>query len=83
MPNSKHDRLAKQVQELRISFDMALSNKRKYPRAEFEAFCIGAGGYIEALGRGPAHSSRSRQCDQRATGVSRGRTEASARGSSL
>ena len=53
MPNPKHDRLAEQVQELRISFEMALSNKRKYPRGDFEAYYAAARRYIEALGQDP------------------------------
>jgi hypothetical protein len=35
LPKSEKDRIAKEVIEEWISFQMALSNKRKYPTAEF------------------------------------------------
>jgi hypothetical protein len=35
---SEKDRIARQVADLRVTFDMALSNKRTYPVAEFKAF---------------------------------------------
>jgi hypothetical protein len=38
MAESEKDRIARQVADLRITFDTALSNKRKYPVAEFKAF---------------------------------------------
>ncbi len=38
MPRSEKDRMAAEVQERRIDFDMALSDKRKYPTAQFKAF---------------------------------------------
>ena len=53
MVDSKQDRLAKEVVELSTSFKMALSNKRKYPLAEFKSFVAAAKRYIEALGNGP------------------------------
>ena len=53
MVDSKQDRLAKEVVELLISFKMALSNKRKYPMAEFNSFVAAAKRYIEALGKDP------------------------------
>ena len=36
--NSEKNRLAEEVLELLVSFQMALSNKRKYPVAEFTSF---------------------------------------------
>jgi hypothetical protein len=53
MVDSKQDRLAKEVLELSIAFKMALSNKRKYPMAEFKSFVAAAKRYIEALGKAP------------------------------
>ena len=53
MVDSKQDRLAKDVVELSISFKMALSNKRKYPIAEFKSFVGAARRYLEALGKDP------------------------------
>ena len=53
MVDSKQDRLAKEVVELSISFKMALSNKRKYPMAEFKSVVAAAKRYIEALGKDP------------------------------
>jgi hypothetical protein len=53
MVDSKQDLLAKKVVELSISFKMALSNKRKYPMAEFKSFAAAARRYIEALGKDP------------------------------
>jgi hypothetical protein len=38
MPLSEKDRLASAVQERRIDFNMALSDKRRYPIAQFRAF---------------------------------------------
>ena len=38
MAESEKDRIARQVTDLRVTFDMALSNKQKYPVAEFKAF---------------------------------------------
>ena len=53
MVHSKHDRMAKEVVELSISFKIALSNKREYPMAEFKSFVAAATGYVEALGKDP------------------------------
>ncbi|MCU1286043.1 MAG: hypothetical protein JWO13_2393, partial [Acidobacteriales bacterium] len=47
MAESEKDRLAKQVADLRIAFDLALSDKRKYPVAEFNAFVRSARNYIK------------------------------------
>ena len=44
---SMKDAVAKEVEELRISFEMALSDKRKYPVKEFAAFTEAVGRYIE------------------------------------
>jgi hypothetical protein len=38
MAESEKDRIARQTAYLRVTFDMALSNKRKYPVTEFKAF---------------------------------------------
>jgi hypothetical protein len=38
MPRSEKDRLASEVQERWIDFNMALSDKRKYPVQQFRAF---------------------------------------------
>jgi hypothetical protein len=53
MVDLKQDRLAKEVVELSISFKMALSDKRKYPMAEFKSFVAAAKRYTEALGKDP------------------------------
>ena len=53
MVDSKQDRLAKEVVELSTSFKLALSNKRKYPMAEFKSFVAAAKRYLEALGKDP------------------------------
>lgn len=47
MSESEKDRIARQTAELRVLFDMALSNKRKYPVKEFKAFVQSARRYIE------------------------------------
>jgi len=47
MVESEKDRLAKQVADLRIAFDVALSDKRKYPVNEFNAFVRSARNYIK------------------------------------
>jgi hypothetical protein len=47
MPRLEKDRMASEVQERRIDFDMALSNKRKYPIAEFKAFWEAGRRYAE------------------------------------
>src|SRR6185437_13089213 len=47
------DRVAREVADLRISFNSALSNKRKYPVAEFNAFVQGARRYIKITATDP------------------------------
>jgi hypothetical protein len=47
MVDSKQDRMAKEVVGLSISFKMALSNKRKYPMAEFKLFVAAAKRYVQ------------------------------------
>jgi hypothetical protein len=46
MPDSEKDRAADEVAERRATFDLALSNKRKYPVQEFRAFVQSARRYI-------------------------------------
>jgi len=38
MAESEKDRIARQTADLHVTFDLALSNTRKYPVAEFKAF---------------------------------------------
>src|SRR5207302_11322864 len=45
--------MARQTAELRAVFDMALSNKRKYPVKEFKAFVQSARRYIEITAGDP------------------------------
>jgi hypothetical protein len=47
MAESEKDRIARQVADLRVAFDLALSDKRKYPVREFNAFLRSARRYIE------------------------------------
>src|SRR5262245_45810244 len=51
MPRSEKDRLAKEVLDRWVSFQMSLSNKHKYPAAEFTAFANSARHYVQAVGR--------------------------------
>jgi hypothetical protein len=51
--NSEKNRLAEEVVELWVSFQMALSNKRKYPTAEFTSFVASARRYLGSIGRDP------------------------------
>ena len=61
MRDSEKDRAAKEVAELRVAFELALSNKRKYPGQEFKAFVQGARRYIEMTARDPViHKSVAR-----------------------
>jgi hypothetical protein len=61
MAESEKDRIARQFADLRITFDMALSNQRKYPVAEFKAFVQSARRYIEITTGDPMiHKSVSR-----------------------
>ena len=53
MAASEKDRIARQTAGLRVTFDMALSNKRKYPVAEFKAFVQSARRYIEITAGDP------------------------------
>ena len=53
MTESEKDRIARQTAELKVTFDMALSNKRKYPVAEFKAFVQSARRYIEITAGDP------------------------------
>jgi hypothetical protein len=46
MPDSEKDTAAKEVAERRTTFNLALSNKRKYPVQEFKAFVRTARRYI-------------------------------------
>jgi hypothetical protein len=46
MAGSEKDRLAKQVADLKIAFELALSDKRKYPVTEFNGFVRSARNYI-------------------------------------
>ncbi len=47
MAESEKDRIARQTADLGVTFDIALSNKRKYPVTEFKAFVQSARRYIE------------------------------------
>jgi hypothetical protein len=47
MAESEKDRIARQVADLRVAFDRALSDKRKYPVRELNAFLRSARRYIE------------------------------------
>ena len=53
MVESEKDRIARQTADLRVTFDMALSNKRKYPMAEFKAFVQSARHYIQITADDP------------------------------
>src|SRR5713226_8197934 len=50
---SKKDRLAEDVMDRWVTFQMALSNKRKYPAGEFTAFATRVRGYVRIVGRDP------------------------------
>ena len=55
---SEKDQLARQVADLRTAFDLALSDKRKYPVAEFNAFVESVRRYIKiATGDSMVHKS--------------------------
>ena len=51
--HSEKDRRAEEVMDRWVSFQMALSNKRKYPTKEFTAFAASVRGYIRVVGRDP------------------------------
>jgi hypothetical protein len=46
MAGSEKDRIARQAADLRVTFDSALSDKRRYPIAEFKAFVQAHARYI-------------------------------------
>jgi hypothetical protein len=46
MPDLKKDRAAEEVDKRRAVFDLALSNKRRYPVQEFRAFALATRRYI-------------------------------------
>jgi hypothetical protein len=47
------EKLAEEVVELWVSFQMALSDKRKYPTEEFTAFAAGVRGYVRTVNGDP------------------------------
>ena len=47
MTDAERDRAANDVVETRVTFSLALSDKRKYPSQEFNAFVLAARRYIE------------------------------------
>jgi hypothetical protein len=47
------ERLAEEVIDRWITSQMALSNKRKYPAAEFTAFASSVRRYVDIIGRDP------------------------------
>jgi len=47
------ERLAAEAIDRWITFQMALSNKRKYPAAEFTAFATSVRRYVDVIGRDP------------------------------
>jgi hypothetical protein len=53
MSESEKDRIARETADLRVTFDMALSNKRRYPVKEFKAFVQSARRYIEITAGDP------------------------------
>ena len=46
MAESEKDRMARQTADLRVTFDLAFSDKRRYPVAEFKPFVQSARRYI-------------------------------------
>jgi hypothetical protein len=46
MAESERDRMARQTADLRVTFDLALSDKLRYPAAEFKAFVQSARRYV-------------------------------------
>jgi len=61
MPDSEKDTAAEKVAERRATFNIALSNKRKYPVQEFRAFVQAARRYIAMTKNGPMiHKSAAR-----------------------
>jgi hypothetical protein len=53
MPRSEKDRMASEVQERWVDFNMALSDKRKYPIGQFKAFWEAGRRYAEMTERDP------------------------------
>jgi hypothetical protein len=53
MSEAERDRAANEVAECRKTFDLALSDKRKYPVREFRAFVHATRRYIEITGNLP------------------------------
>jgi len=51
MHKSEKERLAEEVVDRWVSFQMALSNKRKYPAGEFNAFSTSVRRYVAVIGR--------------------------------
>jgi len=51
--NAEKNRLAKEVVEQWVSFQLALFNKRKCPAGEFNAFATGVRRYVDVIGRDP------------------------------
>jgi hypothetical protein len=50
---SEKDRLAKEVIDRWITFQLALSNKKEYPAGEFRAFATSVRRYVQVVGRDP------------------------------
>lgn len=50
---SEKEKLAEDVVDRWVSFQMALSSKRKYPTEEFTAFAASVRGYVRAINRDP------------------------------
>ena len=48
---NQKDQRAEEVLERWVSFQMALSNKRKYPSVEFTGFAASVRQYVQAVGR--------------------------------
>jgi len=53
VPTASKDKLAKEVLDLWISFQIALADKREYPTTEFTSFVAKVRRYIQAVGRDP------------------------------
>jgi len=53
MAESEKDRIAREIADLRVTFEMALSNKRKYPVTKFKAFVQSTRRYIEITADDP------------------------------
>jgi hypothetical protein len=53
MTESEKNQVARQVADLRMTFDLALSKKRKYPVQEFKAFVRSVRRYIEITADDP------------------------------